>query len=510
VLLLETGLDNPGKLGFNEPQMHLGLGYIAAALKSRFTHYSYECTIFQHRGETFEEIAELSARYDVFAFTSFSCNWDATCELKQRLLAANPGRRVVTIVGGAHATGAPTDATGQFDYVVMGEGEETIIELLDTLNDGRDASDVLGVATAGGASRRAMVNPRRPRLQDLDRFGPPQRAERMWDVFPGMPPVPVGTKRFSPIVFSRGCPMNCTYCNNSNMFAGASSNRLVHIPRDPCKVVDEIEALQTEYGANTFYTHEEDLAYDTAFLERFCRELNRRHLHVRWTGMASTLAFVREGGAPSSAGRSRRMSRDRRRTLLASMREAGCYAINFGFERSPNDQEFFRDFHRQWGLIEQDQVIDDTFEAGIFPALLLMIAVPDESHTKVDWLLDYLVHKSRALRFRFSYMYPFVGTQLREDIKKQLVEVIERRFLQNKYATTEHPALAGQLPLDRLRSLSHELEKAIYLSSPYAQRLREFTVVDASQPEPLFDLDGWRQTIADYLGGETVAKGLCW
>ena len=112
----------------------------------------------------------------------------------------------IFIAGGPHPSGCPVEALEHFDYVVVGEGEETLPELVAAISEGRDASGVKGVAFKDGG--RVVFTGRRDEA-DLDRY-PPFR-----------PPL------FGPIEISRGCPWGCAYCQTPQLFGRHMRHRSV-------------------------------------------------------------------------------------------------------------------------------------------------------------------------------------------------------------------------------------------------------------------------------------------
>lgn len=112
----------------------------------------------------------------------------------------------IFIAGGPHPSGCPEEAAEHFDYVVVGEGEATLPELLDAICHNGDVSKVKGVAfTKDG--RFHYTGPRE--AVDLDRY-PPFK-----------PPL------LGPIEISRGCPWNCAYCQTPALFGRRMRHRSV-------------------------------------------------------------------------------------------------------------------------------------------------------------------------------------------------------------------------------------------------------------------------------------------
>jgi B12-binding domain/radical SAM domain protein len=118
--------------------------------------------------------------------------------------AAKPGP--VFIAGGPHPSGCPEETLDYFDYVVIGEGEETLPDLVSALEEGRDAYAVKGIAFKDGG--KVVFTGKRDDV-DLDRYAPFR------------PPL------FGPIEITRGCPWSCAYCQTPRLFGHRMRHRSV-------------------------------------------------------------------------------------------------------------------------------------------------------------------------------------------------------------------------------------------------------------------------------------------
>ncbi len=111
----------------------------------------------------------------------------------------------IYIAGGPHPSAVPEEALEHFDFVVVGEGEETLPELIKALKDGRDPGDVRGIAYKVGEKMR-LTEKRQP--VDLDKYPP-------------------FGKILAPIEISRGCPWGCTYCQTPRLFGHGMRHRSI-------------------------------------------------------------------------------------------------------------------------------------------------------------------------------------------------------------------------------------------------------------------------------------------
>ena len=113
----------------------------------------------------------------------------------------------IYIAGGPHPSAMPEEVLDHFDFVVIGEGEETLPELIEAIENGRDPACVLGIAyKCNGVVR---FTEKRPPV-DLDKYPP-------------------FAKILAPIEISRGCPWGCTYCQTPRLFGTCMRHRSIPI-----------------------------------------------------------------------------------------------------------------------------------------------------------------------------------------------------------------------------------------------------------------------------------------
>lgn len=206
----------------------------------------------------------------------FTHEWPAIVRLVDLIKAARPD--VTVILGGEHITSMPEFCltTAKADYLVLGEGEETVVELLDALAASGDLRGVPGLAFHDGDA--VAVNPRRSRRTEIDDIPAPA-----WDRFDlaayhknrfvgGM----YSEHLTVPVLATRGCPYQCTYCSAPNMWLPR------WIPRDPKLVADEIEHYVTHYGARNFPFQDLTAILQKKWIVTFCNELIDRQLDITW------------------------------------------------------------------------------------------------------------------------------------------------------------------------------------------------------------------------------------
>jgi radical SAM superfamily enzyme YgiQ (UPF0313 family) len=216
----------------------------------------------------------------------------------------HPGVRVA--VGGPHATTLPGEAlaTGAVDFAVVGEGERTALELVQALERGQqDLSAVDGLQWLRGGE--VVRNRPRAFIPALDDIPFPARdlvdlaAYQGWFVNRQTPETSV--------LFSRGCPFDCTFCTNTVW----KSSRPLLRHRSPANIADELEALRA-LGIREVFDNSDELNCDVRWAQAVCQELKRRRLGMTWKAQLRATPLPEE--------------------LVRAMAEAGCWYVHLGIE----------------------------------------------------------------------------------------------------------------------------------------------------------------------------------
>jgi radical SAM superfamily enzyme YgiQ (UPF0313 family) len=218
----------------------------------------------------------------------FSNFWPISKVLIREIRARFP--RAVIVCGGEHVTAVTRfvmeDAPAH--YAVVGEGEETTLELLAHLAGAPGSLPLERIAglvfrTADGA---IVTTPRRQRRRTLDELPWPA-----WDLFPLERYLDArlfgamsfdSTQRPMVIIATRGCPYTCKFCSNEGMWG------INYFARDPRDVVDEIEFYMREYGATDFHFQDLTLIINRRWAERLCDEIIARNLGITWKTASGT------------------------------------------------------------------------------------------------------------------------------------------------------------------------------------------------------------------------------
>ncbi len=388
----------------------LGLAYVAAFLKEA----GHDVVVIDGIGEaplraaphrerwllqglSFDEILERIPRDAGLIGVSgmFSSDWVHVRSLINLIGGRFPG--VPFIAGGEHFTGAPALSLQQCPCLtacVLGEGEETALEVVQSLERRESLAEVAGLALNQGGE---MVRTRpRARLRALDSLPLPA-----WDLIPvanyldNLLSYGVNRGRSMPMLASRGCPYQCTFCSNPEMWGTQ------WLARDPKRVADEIQMYIEKYGITNV-----DFCDLTAIVRRdwimaFCRELIERDIRITWQLPSGT--------------RSEAIDREVSRWLYRS----GCRNLNYAPESGSKDT--LRRIKKGISLSKMRDSLKGALKAGINVKINIIIGFPQENHREIWKTFWFLVKLSwmGAHDAAIGMFAPYPGSELYEELLRE-------------------------------------------------------------------------------------------
>jgi radical SAM superfamily enzyme YgiQ (UPF0313 family) len=229
-------------------------------------------------GLTMDEIvARIDARADIIGLSCmFSSSWPYDWRLIEKIRARFP--KATIVVGGEHATACARyilESCPAVDVCVRGEGEETFLELVQALRGGSDLSKIPGLAFRqdGGAH---FTEPRK-RIRNIDGIPLPS-----WDQIPIEKYMEKGlghgssTLRSMPLMATRGCPYQCTFCSSPQMWTTRWA------ARTPAMVVDEMQFYMERYGAQNFDLYDLTAIIKKDWIVEFANEILRRGMKIEY------------------------------------------------------------------------------------------------------------------------------------------------------------------------------------------------------------------------------------
>jgi radical SAM superfamily enzyme YgiQ (UPF0313 family) len=289
-------------------------------------------------------------RPGVVGLTGYTSTVDAASLIAQQIKRHDPD--VATILGGPHITAVWERTLQRFpaiDCGFLGEGESVAVELYGTLLSGKTPRDVPGVVYRDGP--RIVANERPPLIDDLDALPPP--TVDLFERFPHAyhPPIlhsPMGSA--VTMVSSRGCPYRCTFCDR-----GVFGERYRFHGID--YIIEQIKRFKTDHDISHIIFYDDNFTTNRAHLEALLTAIIDLPFDVTFNCDARVDLVDRE--------------------LLALMKRAGAWMINYGIESG--SQEILNDLSKKVSLDRARQAVRLTHDAGIMVKGLFMIGVPGET-----------------------------------------------------------------------------------------------------------------------------------
>ena len=379
----------PPPRGFSEELQapHVGLAYLAAVLEERgFKVWVVDAHPFGQGGLSLLPLMVKRIKPDVVGITSTTSSISLAYEAADVVKRVSPGSTVV--MGGPHVTFLDREALKEceaLDVVVRGEGEETLIEVVERLEDGRSLKGVLGV-TYRGPYGRAVREPDRPLIEDLDSLPFPSYRHLPLDLYRSF-----GLKPPSlPVVTSRGCPFKCSFCVAWRLYKGKWRKR------SPSNVVDELEHHVETYGVTDFSFVDDLFTLSRRRVKEICREIRRRGLKVTW-------------------GCSARVDTIDRDTLL-EMKAAGCHTVYFGVESGSS--KTLSDMGKGFTVERTVEAFKLCRELGVGTVASVILFWPTETRRDVEETLRFVKSLDSDVA-QFCIATPFPGTELYDRLKRK-------------------------------------------------------------------------------------------
>lgn len=335
----------------------------------------------------------------------------------------------ITVMGGPHVSFLPTETLQkceQLDVACVGEGEQTMLELAQTIERRTSLSNVRGIVYRSGD--HIVKTPPQPLIDDLDSLPFPARHLLPMDKY-----TILGKKSIiGHLITSRGCPFNCTFCASSLLFGKRFRGR------SPKNVVDEIEQVVSEYNPGSIEFSDDEFTLDRKRAEGICDEIKRRGLSILW----------------ACSSRVDTVSRD----LLRKMKEAGCFLIYYGVE---SGCQRILNLMRKGTRIKQ--VIDAirwTKEVGIETLASYIIGFPGETKKEIEKTITFAKRLNTDYA-QFSLATPYPGTELYDSAKEKSFLLTEDW---SQYTAGKPIILNNDCSKEDLMRLLTKAYKSFYLS----------------------------------------------
>ena len=297
----------------------------------------------------------------------------------------------VTVLGGPHPTVCPERCIIHdcCDFLVLGEGEITLTELVSVLESGGDPSAIEGLAFMQDGTM--FKTPPRPLIENLDELPFPSYQLLPLEKYTLGPQQLVATGGshtvpYMAMMTSRGCPHRCVFCSTYTVFGRHC--RL----RSPENVFEEITYLVEKLGVRRIDFMDDTFTIDRQRVVTLCRMIIETRLDIRWLCQTRVDRVDQE--------------------LLTLMRSAGCDLILFGLESG--SQQVLNRIKKGVTVEQAKNAVTWTKEAGIAIIGSFMVGNPGETRETIRETVDF-ARNTDIDSADFNLFTPYPGTDYFED-----------------------------------------------------------------------------------------------
>jgi anaerobic magnesium-protoporphyrin IX monomethyl ester cyclase len=426
------------------PQPPIGLALIAAILeKAGYAVGLLDANALQLKPE---DVIKAVSDADIVGITGMTPTIGTALSIARYL--KKDRQNIKIILGGPHVTLLPEEtlsSSNDIDVIVRGEGDETVIELMRALENGKPLDSVAGISYK--ANGNVVHTADRTSSVDMDKLPYPAYHRLPWKQYHPHPPHGMSLP-FGAIVTSRGCPYRCAYC--SKPVFGSKFRA-----QSPERVVEEMSYLHEKFGVKEIAFYDDSFTLDKERAHAIADKIMEKRLKIAWTCETRVNLVDRE--------------------LLGHMKRAGCYSVAYGIESA--SPQIIEVLHKDITLEQVEKAVRDSREVGLQVVGYFMLGSPGETPATIRQTIDY-AKKLKVDFAQFSITTPFPGTELYDIYMRDKKESIPwEKFV---YAGTDNPATpvfeSSELSREDLQGWTRKAYREFYLRSAYVwQRLKRCT-----------------------------------
>lgn len=302
------------------------------------------------------------------------------------------------------------------DAVVIGEGELTIVDLIETIVAKRPLANVKGIAYC--EQGKVVINERRALIKDIDSIPFPAYDLFPMDYYRLMRMPHISKSAFAmPILSGRGCPFHCNFCYR--MDEGFR-------PRSSQSIIGEIELLKKDYGITNIVFSDELLMSSIERTACLCEDFIKANLNVEWS-CCGRLNFAKP-------------------ELLKLMKNAGCVFINYGIEAF--DDQVLVNMKKCLTTEMVTKGIEATLAAGISPGYNIIFGNIGDNRETLNKGVDFLLQYDNCAQMRtIRPVTPYPGSELyyyaqEKDLLKDCEDFYEHKHVNSDLLTVNFTELS--------------------------------------------------------------------
>ncbi len=384
VMLINPYDENAVKngLGFITPP--LNLMYLASSLEK--ASFSVEIVDDDLLQMGYEKVSQLAAKLNPQIIAITATTSTVKTALKYMKLIKNLLPDSLSVIGGPHPTFMPMEVLKDsfIDVVVMGEGEETMVDLSSNYIDNNpDLGNISGIAYNDPNTENVKFTQPRPLIKDLDSLPLPARHLIPFDSYG------VSKEQSGGMITSRGCAFSCGYCSSSLIMGKKFRSR------SPENVVDEIEELLYNYKIRDIAFMDDTFMLNKKRARGIAQEIKDRDLDVSFVA-SSRVDMVDYN-------------------LLEKLKTSGMSTLYYGVESG--SQRILDSMKKGITLKQAEDAVGSAKNAGLKVLTSFILGYPGETEEDINKTINFSI-KLNPDYSQYSILTPFPGTPIYNELHK--------------------------------------------------------------------------------------------
>jgi len=306
-------------------------------------------------------------------------------KLVKKIKEENP--EIKTMIGGSHASSTPKktlSSSEYLDFVIYGEGEITLLELVKAIEENKSFEDINGLVYK--KNNEIIINKPRKLIENLDSIPFPARHllplnKYIHSIF---------WEKTTIMITSRGCPNNCIFCGSKMTFGRRARFRSVK------NVIKEIDEIVNKFKIKNIVMNDDTFTLNKQRTIKICKEIIKNNFDIKFL----------------CASRVNTMDQE----VADYLEKAGCKIVTFGIESG--DEQILKNIKKGIDLNQVKKAVEAVKNTSMEAHGSFMFGNPGETEETMKKTIEFA--KSLPLdKYQFSITTPFPGTELWDIAKKE-------------------------------------------------------------------------------------------
>lgn len=367
-----------------------GLLILAAYIEEKLPDVEIEILDCQAERKDFRDIEKHIESHSpsIILTSGFTCNAYVCARVAEMAKKVNPD--IVTIVGGQHFSFAAEGSLNDYpeiDYIIRGEGEETLLELIKALRNNKNIAEVRGLSFR--IDGKIIHTQPRPLIENLDTLPYPayhlvenNLKKYHFTMMAGK------NTRYMILEGSRGCSHRCSFCTQWKHWNGVWRTKSAR------RIADEMEYFNERFGGEFLWLTDDNFRYNNRAKELW-QELRQRKFteDITWFFQARTDDIANNSD------------------MVAKLRDVGNNWILMGVEN--NSPEILKDFKKEVKVNDAYRAVKILKDNDIFTQSMFVIGSRKDTSRSIEELRQFSLDLDSDLTV-YTILTPFPGTEIHE------------------------------------------------------------------------------------------------